>query len=44
MRDKPRYTFGLKADKRAKKFKVPGPGKYESKSNINKRPSSKFGR
>jgi len=45
MKDKPRYTFGLKTGKRRpKKSSVPGPGNYEHKSNIHNRPSSKFGR
>ncbi len=44
MKDKPNYTFGLKTEKYALKKKVPGPGTYEHKSNISKRPSSKFGR
>ena len=45
MKDKPRYTFGLKTEKALKKrLKVPGPGTYKHKSHITKRPSSKFGR
>jgi len=45
MKDKPRYTFGLKTEKAIyRKAKVPGPGTYKHKSNISKRPSSKFGR
>lgn len=41
---KKQYTFGIKHSEGVEKAKVPGPGAYEAKSEISKRPSSKFGK
>ena len=43
-RDEPKYSFGSRNGGGKDKLKVPGPGRYNHKSNITKRPSSKFGR
>ena len=42
--NKPKYVFGYKTKTGKSKLNVPGPGTYQHKSNISKRPSSKFGR